>query len=226
MDLLEFLDVRMHAMWRHDEHGRIVTQNRPGGDAAPRLVVSRSPVGVVWRAGPEVTDRQLDRLAPLVGATDDWRVPATALVDEIVAAVGGGGIDGGPNFWPGPSMTAPTGVSRLVTPTDVHLLEPLMGEWVADVGTRDPVVAALVDDRAVAVCTSARVHPDVHEAGVETHRDHRGHGHGLAAVTGWRVAVEQQGAIPLYCTAWSNTASQRLATAAGFEHYASDLYVW
>ena len=87
------------------------------------------------------------------------------------------------------------------------------------------MVAAVVDGRAVAVCMSARLGPEVHEAGVETHPEYRGRGHGLAAVAAWRVAVESRGATPLYCTDWSNTASQRLARAAGFEHYATDLYV-
>ena len=225
MDLLDLLDVRLETMWRHDERGRIVATNRPEGGPAPRLVVSRSAAGAVWRTGPDVTDRQLADLEPLLGADDDWRTDTPAAVDDIVAALGGGEIDGGPNYRPGPSMTAPMGETVVVTPADVHMLESLMGDWVADVGSRDPVAATIVDGRAVAVCMSARVGARVHEAGVETHPDHRGRGHGLAAVAEWRVAVERRGAIPLYCTSWSNSASKRLAAAAGFEHYATDLYV-
>ena len=215
----------MQTMWRHDEGGRIVAKNRPQGGPAPRLVVSRSAEGVVWRAGPEVTEIQVATLEHLLQADDHWRVDTPATIDQIVAALGGGEIDGGPNFRPGPSMTAPTGATMLVSPADIGVLEPLMGDWVDDVGSCDPVVATIVDGRAVAVCMSARVGPQVHEAGVETHAAHRGRGHGLAAVAAWRDAVVQRGVIPLYCTSWANTASQRLAAAAGFQHYATDLYV-
>lgn len=212
-------------MWCHDERGRITTQNRPMAQPAPRLVASRSAAGVVWRTSPAVTPEQVADLRRVVVDEGDWRADQPVNLDAILDVLGGGEIDGGPNFRPTAAMAEPTGDTVVVTAATIDVLGPLMGDWQVDVGTRDPVVAAVVDGRAVAVCMSARLGPEVHEAGVETHRDHRTQGHGLAAVAAWRVAVESLGAIPLYCTDWTNTASQRLARAAGFEHYSTDLYV-
>lgn len=126
-DLLELLDVRMRTMWCHDERGRITTQNRPGAQPAPRLVVSRSGAGVVWRTSPAVTPEQVADLRRVVVDEGDWRTDRPDNLDAILDVL----------------------------------------------------------------------------AGVET----------------------ALGATPLYCTDWSNTASQRLARAAGFEHYSTDLYV-
>ena len=225
VELLELLDVRLRTMWCHDDRGRITAENRPGGEPAPRLVVSRSPAGAIWRVGPDVTDSQVEQLDALLSADDAWHLVAPTNLDAILAVLGGGEIGGGPNFRPGASSPEPAGETVLVSAANQHVLRRYMDDWLVDIGTGDPVVAALSGADAVAVCASARVGAVVHEAGVETHPDHRGAGHGLAAVVAWRCAVDRLGAVPMYCTWWSNAASQRLARAAGFEHYATDLYV-
>jgi len=65
----------------------------------------------------------------------------------------------------------------------------------------------------VSVCCSVRITPTAHEAGVETHREFRGHGYAAHVVSAWASTVRDIGPIPLYSTSWQNTASQRLPRA-------------
>ena len=126
VDLLELLDVRLRTMWRHDDRGRITTTNRPEGCDAPRLVVSRSAAGAAWRVGPAVTEAQVRHLAPLLAAADDWRSDTPPNLGEILEVLGGGEIDGGPDYRPATSMAEPAGETVVVTAADAALLELLL----------------------------------------------------------------------------------------------------
>ncbi|WP_206601012.1 hypothetical protein, partial [Brachyspira hyodysenteriae] len=55
-----------------------------------------------------------------------------------------------------------------VTEANAEVLRPLLPDWLPDVHRSPPLLALVLDGRAVAVCASVRITPRVHEAGVET----------------------------------------------------------
>ncbi|MDP9374870.1 MAG: GNAT family N-acetyltransferase [Chloroflexota bacterium] len=64
---------------------------------------------------------------------------------------------------------------------------------------------------------------EVSEAGVETLAAFRGRGYATRAVTGWVVAVREQGRIPLYSASWDNLALRGAARRLELLLYGVDL---
>ena len=88
-----------------------------------------------------------------------------------------------------------------------------------------PLVARVVDGRAVAVCASVRITPRAHEAGGETAEAFRGRGYAREMVAAWARAVRAAGAAPLYSTSWRNAASRGVARALGLAPFGTDLHL-
>ena len=47
----------------------------------------------------------------------------------------------------------------------------------------------------------------------------------MPAVLGWAAHVQARGALPIYSTSWSNTASQAVARSLGLVQFAADFHV-
>jgi hypothetical protein len=109
--------------------------------------------------------------------------------------------------------------------TNADFLRGGLDEWLPDVADGTPMVAVVVDGRAVSVCASVRVSAAAHCAGVETLVDYRGRGLAALAVTAWARLVRAKGAAPVYGTTFDNLASQGVARALGLRLSASEFSV-
>lgn len=121
-------------------------------------------------------------------------------------------------------------VTPLVPPIAIndgnaHLLRGKLEEWRPDVQQSQPLLAVIVDGRAVSLCASVRIGAAVHCAGVETLSEYRRRGYAASAVAGWARAVRALGATPFYSTSWDNVASQAVAARLGASLAGVDFHV-
>lgn len=209
--------------------GRTVCTNEWERRPAPRFHLMLTPDGPLTRFRRDVpadVARELDDLAAHEAWDPDAQAPpATAAYVEVLsrhAPVQG--------VWCGPAFAAlhpavPLGPALGISRDNEGLLRGRFDDWLPDVPHRHPFLAVAHDGGAVSLCTSVRVSPDVHCAGVETHPEHRRRGHALVAVSAWAQAVQSLGATPFYSTSWENEGSRRVAARLGFQHVASDLHI-
>ena len=224
--------MRLHveALFTHDELGWLVRVNELDGAPAPRFFVGMTLDGVVRRFRCDVSDATKRELED---ASDDAHLrrhcddesPDTARYCEILHRVAP--IE---RIWTGPAFSFPrelpdVGRAVRVTEDNVEVLQPLLAAWTPDVHVNPPMFAMVVDGHAVSVCCSVRRTSDAHEAGVETATAYRGRGHAAQVVAAWARAVRAMGAMPLYSTSWTNTASRAVARKLGLTHFGSDLHI-
>jgi len=88
-----------------------------------------------------------------------------------------------------------------------------------------PIIAQVVDDMAVAVCSSARSNKEAHECYVLTAPEYRDRGFATNAVRSWASLLIHQGILPLYNTSVDNVAAQTVASKAGFSLYGRALRI-
>jgi hypothetical protein len=130
----------------------------------------------------------------------------------------------GPTFHFPEELPASPGTVR-VSAENADLLSPYLEKWAEDTAGESPLLADLVDGRAVSVCCSVRIATRAEEAGVETHIDYRGRGHGARVVAAWVAALRSRERIPLYSTSWENRSSRQLANRLGLLQYGSTFHV-
>ena len=222
--------MRMPALFVHDSAGRIVSVNEPDGALAPRFYLGLSAEGRVSRfrhdVGADVVEslealcrREIDSGGPprLPKGLDEYRAVLSS-VSEIEKQ------------WVGPvyrfpsTLHPPTDVVQ-ITETNAHLLEAGFGGWLEDVSQCQPFMAWIVEGRAVSVCCSVRITPEIHEAGVETLPEFRGHGYAAAATSTWAAAVRRVNAMPIYSTSWKNTSSQAVAKRLDLILFGLDFHI-
>ena len=226
---LELMRLHVEAEFTHDAAGQLVATNEPRAMAAPRFFLGCTADGVIRRYRhdvPEALRRALDQAAtralgtltpdgPLDPAPFERLLAATAPIEHTSVGL----------LFRVPQVLRAAPSARLLRDApDAALLEPLLPEWVPDIGASQPLAAFVLDGRAVAVCASVRITPVAHEAGVETAAAFRGHGYAAAAVATWAAAVRAAGAEPLYSTLWGNTASRALARKLGLVSVGRDLH--
>lgn len=90
---------------------------------------------------------------------------------------------------------------------------------------RAPVVAVVVDGRALSVAHSSRRTENACELGVDTKPEARRAGYALAVTILWARAVRSEGLIPFYSAFAENSASLALAHAAGYRELARSAYI-
>jgi hypothetical protein len=112
-----------------------------------------------------------------------------------------------------------------VTRANAEVLRGGFEDWVDELPTAQPFVAALEEGRAVSICRSVRITAAAHEAGVETLPRFRGRGYAPDVTAAWAGLVRSAGAAPLYSTSWENAASRSVAKKLRLVQYAADFHV-
>lgn len=112
-----------------------------------------------------------------------------------------------------------------ITHANQDLLKPHMLDWLPDIPHREPFIAAVENNAAVAVCASVRITKEAHEAGVETVAAFRRRGYARGVVSAWAKSVRNKNAVPLYSTSWDNAASQAVAASLKLELIGTDFHV-
>lgn len=217
-----------------DAQGRLRYIREPGYeeselDPAPRFFMGRTLHGNVWRFRHDLPDAAVHAVDQLcrneliaVNLTDPPHQAAAirAVLHEYVPITH---EERGPAYWV-PDNVHASADAVLISEVNAHLLEvhfPWNLTSRSDFRTR-PLVATVVQGKAVSICFCARITSSAAEAGVETVEAFRGHGYASVAVAGWAFVIRQRGLIPLYSTSWENMASQGVARKLGMVHYGDD----
>ena len=228
----ELVEMQVAALFTHDAAGRIVMTNEPAATRAPRFFLARSAERTVWRVRddlPHDLAAALARLARAEPLTAD-QSPEPACAAEVrrllaahspVVAAGGGPAYVFPDAMPDAEPVA-TAEVRLLTPDDLDATRETFPWMEEELAGRAPCAAAIVEERAVAVCFCARRSARAAEAGVETLESHRRRGYAAAVTSAWGEAVRREGLVPLYSTSWENLASQGVARRLGLIRYGAD----
>ena len=226
--------LQLRTMFILDDRGRITSTREPGGGRGPLFCVIRGVDTCAWAARADLPENVTDELEsiarleppttnfrdPPIGAADYLSILADRVEPECDASAKRSRSDG-------PAFAFPAG---LVQPADVVVIEheALLAHhfagWVPGeiAAGRSPVLAIVEGGLPVSVCFCARKSSVAAEAGVDTAHAWRGRGFGSRVVTAWALAVQASGRIPLYSTAWTNSASCAVAHKLGLTTYASD----
>jgi RimJ/RimL family protein N-acetyltransferase len=229
-DASELMRVHIEALFTFDADRQLARVNEPDGALAPRFFLGQTADGVVTCFRRDVEQETREELQRAVqedlrrGIALGSRLNPTRYEEILDRSAPVARTWAGPAFsFPG-DLTAST-ATIVITEENADLLRPLLEEWVPDVRHGEPMVALLVDGRAVALCCSSRRTSVAHEAGVETARAHRGRGYAGQAAAAWARAVRDMGCVPLYSTSWKNEASRAVARKLSLIHFGSDLHV-
>jgi GNAT superfamily N-acetyltransferase len=224
------LRAHVEALFTQDSTGRLVAVNEPGGKAAPRFFLGRTPQGSEsWYRNdlPEEAVASLRAACAVIPPGMELKesgtlaAPFLALLEQT---------DPVQEIWSGPAFRFPDRleVSSSIVPitaANADILRPQLAAWYQDVTEGRTLYGAVVKGEAVSVCASVRQTVVAEEAGVETAPDFRGQGYAAPAVLAWAAAVRHAGRLPLYSTSWNNRASQALARRLGLVQFASDLHI-
>lgn len=83
-----------------------------------------------------------------------------------------------------------------------------------------PLLGVVVDGRLRSLAHSSRRTAQACELGIDTLPEARRRGYALAATVAWSAAIVEEGLTPLYSAFAENSASLRLAVAAGYRQFA------
>ncbi len=226
---LQYMDLHISTLFDSDPGGRLRYVNEVGNPPAPRFFMGRTNSGNRWRFRydlPNAVVEQLNQLClaePL--AHDLARVPQNytairAVLDEHAPIQA---------EYRGPAYWIPIGLQRpanVVTISESNADLVRIGfSWLLPLSgsvAYEPIVATVVEGNAVALCHCSRIPGQATEAGLETMAPFRGMGYATEAVAGWSAEVWRRGCMPLYSTAWTNLASQRVAQKLGMVCYGED----
>lgn len=224
--------MRLHVetLFTRNAAGRLLEINEPRGGAAPRVFCGRTAHGhACWFRYDVPADlaSELERLSASLPSGLDIEIDAAGAAPFLQLLSRYGPVE---KMWAGPVFHFPADLPDhesvvRVTGDNVQVLTPWLEEWQADVASGVPMLASIVDDRAVSVCCSVRITDAAHEAGVETHSEFRGQGHARAATAAWASEVRRMGAVPLYSTSWKNTRSRALARSLRLVQFGSDFHI-
>jgi len=88
-----------------------------------------------------------------------------------------------------------------------------------------PLIGVVRAGRLLSLVHSSRRTKEACELGIDTAAEARRKGYALAATIVWTRMVMQEGLVPLYSADAENTASLRLAAAAGYRVFAREAIV-
>lgn len=227
----DWLRLHIEAEFTHDANGRMVRINEPRGGVAPRFWLGQAPDGsILRRYRNDLPDSVRDELEAASAAELLPAFAAEAALDPapwaaiLARSAPLARVTTGLAFRFAMELPRIGGARRL-QPADAAVLRPLLPAWMADLEHSQPLVAVVLEGRAVAVCGSVRITPAAHEAGVETAPAFRGRGYAAAAVAAWAAEVRAGGTEPLYSTVSGNAASRAVARKLGLVCVGRDLHV-
>jgi GNAT acetyltransferase len=228
---LDIMRRHVHALFTHDERGRLQRVNEPDGAEAPRFFLGRTIAGNVWRFGYDLPDLLAERLESLSlkeQVVTDLRQEPAGLSEYISLLETHSPVK---KLSSGPAYFFPDRIEQRsrraipVTRDNIAVLRRGLKEWIPDVLHRQPFLAILNEGHAVSVCCSVRITAEAHEVGVETLNDYRGRGYASEVVQQWATEVRKLEVMPLYSTSWENVASQGVARRLGLVQYGSDFHI-
>ncbi len=113
-------------------------------------------------------------------------------------------------------------VARLLTEKDRSLLEAFQPDAHDDFyrPERQPLIGVVISGQLLSLAHSSRRIPEACELGIDTLPEARRRGYALAATIVWTQTVLQARLASIYSADASNTASLRLADAAGYRAFA------
>jgi hypothetical protein len=222
--------IHIDALFTHDEDMRLLSVNEPRGVAAPRFFLGRTQQGNVCRFRadlPHVLVRELTKLYETEPIANDFPAEPRNLAafTELLES-----YEPVQSIWMGPAFAfteyfEPNRAVVLISDKNANLLRGGFDDLLEEVSERKPFFAIVEDGRAVSVCRSVRITAEAHEAGLETLPEFRGRGYAKNVVAAWARMIRSTGAIPLYCTSWTNTASQSVARKLKLTMYGVDFHV-
>jgi hypothetical protein len=234
-DDFELMQLHTQALFTHNSELRLLFVNEPNGAPvpAPRLFLGRTGKGNIWRFRTDVSGdivKELELLcaqeSPIEPVSDKVPCHLDAFVRLLEKQSPIEKIWGGPAY----QFTGDEKPSKdrtvTVTSANVDILQNGFEDLMDDVSVEQPFVALTGGNRAVSVCRSVRVTPQVHEAGLETLPQFRGHGYAKEVTAEWARRVRSIGAIPLYSTSWDNKASQSVARKLNLKCYGTDFEIF
>lgn len=230
MDDEHLLELAIRTRYTLDPRQRLVRENEPDGDRAPRCFVGRTCEAVWWWARDDVPDEVYWRLKPVLALErfgDDLPPEPRGAPDIIADLEHQAPVE---RIWSGPSLVFP---DHMPAPRDMFLITSDQAALLADtfpglyrtLAARRPCVAVVRDGAAVSICYSARNSSEAAEAGVDTLAAYRGRGYAVAVTAAWAALVRQEGRLPLYSTSWDNAASLGVARRLGLRRFSYDYHV-
>jgi GNAT superfamily N-acetyltransferase len=228
----ELIRRQVEVLFTRDSRGRLLADNEPDGDQAPRLYLARGRTLSLIAFRDDVPDTLAAHWQQIAGRAPAWdgsRTPDPEF-DELRAALGDSAPveheSIGPAFRFGERRHVDRAMNiRRIDESSAELLERFFPYTRTVLEARSPVIGVVVDGAVVAACFSARRNDTACEAGVATEEPYRGRGFGAAVVARWGEAVEADGRLPLYSTWWGNAASLAVARTLGLVAYAETLYL-
>ena len=239
LPLAQLMEVHIHTLYCSDSEGRLRAVNEIGKPPAPLFYLGRTLQGNFWRVRhdlPAALVEELEKLLRAEPVATNLAVPPQNymaikhVLHELVPLPQQCEYRG-PAYWIPPDATKASHLLpnvQLIDKTQVALVQhdfPWLPPLLLASDEEDelgPVVAAVEDGRAVALCHCARRPGVATEAGVETVAAFRGKGFATATVALWAAAVRQRGCLPMYSTAWKNLASQAIARKLQMVCYGED----
>ena len=205
--------------------GQIAPSLEPNVPPAPLFALIRGASSCAWAVRADVSENvaaEVERLARQEIPLEDLQNPhdAPSNADAYLALLGG-------QINSGPAFTFPDRIAHsfdVALVDKLEMLERYFRGWVADeIPWRSPIVAVMDGGYPVSVCFCAtRASEKMVEAGLETAAAFRGRGFAPRVTAAWAAAIRASGRIPLYSTAWTNSASRAVARKLGLIQYAVD----
>lgn len=226
--------LQLQTLFALDDAGQITSTREPGGSRGPLFCLIRGVDTCAWafRADlPKKVADELELLARFERPTSNFQDPPMRAADylSILADRIARECDvvekrlrsDGPALAFPPALVQPTDV---VVIDDEEVLAHNFSGWEPGeiAAGRSPVLAVVEGGFPVSIAFCARTSSVAAEAGVDTSHAWRGRGFGPRVVAAWAIAVQASGRIPLYSTAWTNSASLSIARKLGLTTYASD----
>jgi hypothetical protein len=112
-------------------------------------------------------------------------------------------------------------IARPLTEKDRSLVEAFQPDAHDDFFglQRQPLIGVVISGRLLSLAHSSRRTPEACELGIDTLPEARRKGYALAATMVWTQAILRESLVPIYSADASNTASLRLADAAGYRNF-------
>ena len=217
------LEALIAAMFSLDADGRLVGR-------APCLHIVRTTEHVICKTHADLPDDVHESLTAICrkprGRPREWSEQYATYVNILTKFATVASVRSGSLFTVPIAGAAAVSCAVKITTSKAHLLVPELSEWLPDLPSGRPMMAAVEEGRAVAICASVCSSGEAHCAGVETAPAYRLRGHARTVVQAWATCVRGLGAMPFYATTFDNVASQTLARSLAMPLIGSEFSVY